>query len=80
MSLRVLYDSVLQQWLSVSQSVSDKGTYRAVRQQIKRIQFGMRCVLLKVAIGPIFRPQLPKVALFGSGRVFIASTPNFGPS
>ena len=22
----------------------------------------------------------PKVALFGSGRVFIASTPNFGPS
>ena len=42
-SLRVLYDSVLQQWLSVSQSVSqsvtysvsDKGTYRAVRWQLK---------------------------------------------
>ena len=28
----------------------------------------------------VFRPRLPKVALFGSGRVFIASTPNFGPS
>merc|ERR1711894_846686 len=27
----------------------------------------------------VFRPRLPKVALFGSGRVFIASTPNFGP-
>ena len=28
----------------------------------------------------VSRPRLPKVALFGSGRVFIASTPNFGPS
>ena len=39
MSLGVLYDSVLQQWLSVTHSVtqllSDKGTYRAVRGQLK---------------------------------------------
>ena len=35
MVLGVLYDSVLQQWLSVTYSVSDKGTYRAVRGQLK---------------------------------------------
>ena len=41
-SLRVLYGRVFQQWLSVSysvsQSVSDKGPYRAVRGQLKTAQ------------------------------------------
>ena len=38
-SLRVLYGSVFQQWLVVSQLLSDKVTYRAVWGQLKKLDF-----------------------------------------